>query len=83
MIYREPRNIINPMLNIIQSIILSRPLDTQSSVLILFTIVEDSISYVLKFLKGSSSMEERLPYKQEVTGSIPPCPNDIIISVNY
>ena len=26
-------------------------------------------------------MEERLPYKQEVGGSIPPCPNDIIISV--
>ena len=26
-------------------------------------------------------MEERLPYKQKVGGSIPPCPNDIIISV--
>ena len=30
-------------------------------------------------------MEERLPYKQEASGSIPPFPNDIIISVknNY
>ena len=30
-------------------------------------------------------MKECLPYKQEVGGSIPPCPNDIIISVkkNY
>ena len=24
-------------------------------------------------------MEEHMPYKQEVGGSIPPCPNDIII----
>ena len=34
-----------------------------------------------QFLKGSSSMEECLHYKQEVGGSIPPCPNDIIILV--
>ena len=34
-----------------------------------------------KILKGDISMEERLPYKQEVGGSIPPCPNDIEISV--
>jgi hypothetical protein len=27
------------------------------------------------FLKGASSMEEHLPHKQEVGGSIPPCPN--------
>ena len=33
----------------------------------------------MKLLKGASSMEERLPYKQEVGGSIPPCPDDIII----
>ena len=26
-------------------------------------------------------MEESLPYKKEVGGSNPPCPNDIIISV--
>ena len=26
-------------------------------------------------------MEESLPYKQNIGGSIPPCPNDIIISV--
>jgi hypothetical protein len=26
-------------------------------------------------LKGASSMEEHLPYKQGVGGSIPPCPN--------
>ena len=34
-----------------------------------------------QILKGFSSMEERMPYKQEVGGSIPPCPNDIIMSV--
>ena len=26
-------------------------------------------------------MEEHLPYKQEVGGSIPPCPNDIIVEI--
>ena len=60
---------------------LVRPLDTQSCALILFTIIEVSVSQVLKLLKGSISMEECLPYKKEVGGSIPPCPNDIIISV--
>ena len=70
---------------LIKSIILCQPLDTQSCVLIFFTIIEDSISYVPGFLKGASSMEECLPYKKEVGGSIPPCPNDIIIPVknNY
>ena len=34
-----------------------------------------------QIIKGCQPMEECLPYKQEVGGSIPPCPNDIIISV--
>ena len=34
-----------------------------------------------QFLKGASSMEECLPYQQEVGGSISPCPNDIIIFI--
>ena len=62
---------------------LGRPLDTQSCALILFTIIEDSVSQDPKFLKGSNSMEEPLPYKQKVGCSIPPCPSDIIISVKY
>ena len=37
--------------------------------------------YEYIIFKGTSSMEKHLPYKQEVGGSIPPCPNDIEISV--
>ena len=42
-------------------------------------LVKLSLTMVLK--TEGDMLEERLPYKKEVGGSIPPCPNDIIISV--
>ena len=51
-------------------------------ILLFFIRITNDEIYVLycfssRFLKGVSSLEERLLYKQEVGDSIPPCPNDI------